>query len=298
MRYAIGFIGFGEASFHIARGLAGEGLRPMAAYDKYWKTEPAASLIRQRAQEAGVILVSNMAELIQESDIVVCSTSATLALSVAEEAAPYLNAGQIYADINSAGPETKRAIDAVIGSRASFIDVAVMESVPANGHKVAMLLAGKDAQRFLDAMAPYGMQMSIQPGAPGQAAAAKMCRSIFMKGINAVLFETVAASEKYGLLDDVLASITHSLNARPIPVIFNGLLGGGAVHAERRGHEMEEVVNTLKTAGIEHSMSEASAKKLAWVASLGFKERFNGVAPKDFHALFPALHTPPSVEAR
>ena len=33
----LGFIGFGEAAFNIAKGLGDEGLKGVIAYDKFWK---------------------------------------------------------------------------------------------------------------------------------------------------------------------------------------------------------------------------------------------------------------------
>ena len=53
----LGFIGFGEAAFNIAKGLKGEGLDGITAYDKFWKDAPGSELICKRASEAQVRLV-------------------------------------------------------------------------------------------------------------------------------------------------------------------------------------------------------------------------------------------------
>ena len=44
---AIGFVGFGEAAFHIAKGLRRAGIHAIAAFDIQ-----SSELIRQRAEEA------------------------------------------------------------------------------------------------------------------------------------------------------------------------------------------------------------------------------------------------------
>jgi len=48
MQLKIGFIGFGEASFNIAKGLAGEGMTGIRAYDKFWDVSPQSELIQKR----------------------------------------------------------------------------------------------------------------------------------------------------------------------------------------------------------------------------------------------------------
>ena len=39
MDFKVCFIGFGEAAYHIARGLSGEGFGSMAAFDVMWQDE-------------------------------------------------------------------------------------------------------------------------------------------------------------------------------------------------------------------------------------------------------------------
>jgi hypothetical protein len=71
--------------------------------------------------------------------------------------------------------------------------------------------------------------------------------------------------------------------------VINGLVGRGVIHSERREHEMEEVIATLKALGVNSIMSEASKAKLNWCTKLGLKEYFQGVPPKDFHEILAAL---------
>ena len=40
----VGFIGFGEAAFNIAKGLKKEGLEGIIAYDKFWNVSPNSEL--------------------------------------------------------------------------------------------------------------------------------------------------------------------------------------------------------------------------------------------------------------
>ena len=60
----IGFIGFGEAGFHLARGLCDAGLSRICAYDLNANTPGLGEKIRQRATESKVSLLASNAELV------------------------------------------------------------------------------------------------------------------------------------------------------------------------------------------------------------------------------------------
>lgn len=292
MQPQIGFIGFGEAAFHIAKGLAGAGLKHIHAYDKFAYAGLQAALIQKRAKEAGVTLEPGIKELVETSTIVISAVSANLSLPLAEESARYLKPGQLYVDLNSAGPDTKVAIDAVVSPKAHFIDAAVMGPVTPSGHKVEMLVSGGGAPALVEAMAPYGMNLTLLRGPVGTSSASKMFRSIFMKGFIALLLETVVAGHQYGIEDDILSSIEKSLTAAPLKEVINDILARGVIHSERRGHEMDEVIATLKNLNVDSTMSLATKKKFQWCTDQKFREHFKGVPPKDFHEMFSVLLPP------
>jgi len=283
----IGFIGLGEAAFHIARGLHGAGMQGIVAYDKFWDTAPHAELIGQRAGQAGVRLLPSLQALVEAADIVVSAVSANLAVPLAAESAPWLRPGKLYADLNSAGPQTKaEAARIVAGTGADFADGAIMGTVPGLGHKVPILACGTGAQRLRDALAPFGSVVTVLEGEAGRASASKMLRSIFMKGVVALLLETVLAGHEYALEDDLLDSIAETFAAGPFLEVVNGLISRGVIHAERRAHEMDEVIATLAAARVDATMSRATREKLLAIAAAGYKAHFKGVPPKDFHEIF------------
>ena len=57
----------------------------------------------------------------------------------------------------------------------------------------------------------------------------------------------------------------------------------------RRAHEMTEVAETLKSLGIEPTMSAAAAKRIAWAGGFGLKDKFGDTPPKSFHEVLEAL---------
>jgi 3-hydroxyisobutyrate dehydrogenase-like beta-hydroxyacid dehydrogenase len=285
----LGFIGFGEAAFNIAKGLKGEGLNGIMAYDKFWKDAPGSELIGRRAGEAHVKLLPTLQELVESSEMVVSAVSADMAVSLAKASSPFLKAGQIYVDINATSPMTKEEIDQIISPVAVFVDCAVMGPVPTYKHKVPVSVSGKGAKEFSEAMSPFGMNITFMDAPAGSASASKMFRSIFMKGFVTLLLEMLVAAHKYQVEDDVLLSVKETLTAGPLLEVVNGLVGRGVIHSERREHEMDEVIATLETLKVDGTMSKATKAKLRWCTQLGLKGYFKGVPPKDFHEIFEAI---------
>ena len=284
MSAKIGFIGFGEAAAAICQGLVdegamGEGAGSLAAFD-----------IRPRPAQEGVAFASSLEDLLGGSDIVFAAVTSAVALPVAQEAAPNLSDRHIYVDINSVSPETKIEIGKTVAATgARYVEAAVMAGVPAYKHKVPMLLAGEAAPDLIAVMAPLGMVMEDFGPELGRAAAAKMFRSVMVKGMEALFQECVLGAERYGVADRVLESIADGYPGIDWKALASHLIGRTALHGERRAHEMEEVAETLKSLGIEPLMSAAAAKRIAWAAGFGLKETFEGAAPKSYHEVIDAI---------
>ena len=212
MSFTLGFIGFGEAGSHIAKGLAQAGLTNLAAYDIHaFEPGPQGETIRERAAEAGVILVHSNAELAATATVLLSMVTANSAEEVAAQNAPHLGADHIYADLNSVSPGTKQRIDAIIrGVGARSVEVAVMAPVPPYLHKAPMLINGPAAPAFAELLAPYGMKFQVIDDKPGVAAATKMCRSVIVKGIESLVMESMLASTYYGADARVWASLDET----------------------------------------------------------------------------------------
>ena len=282
----IGFIGFGEAAASICRGLSGAGVTDIAAFD-----------VKPRPAQEGVTMAANLKDLLDGSDVVFSAVTSAVALAAARDAASYLSGRHLYVDINSVSPETKIAIGkTVAASGARFVEAAVMAGVPAYGHKVPMLLAGEAATDLIGLMAPLGMVMEDFGPELGRAAAAKMFRSVMVKGMEALFQECVLGADRYGVADKVLDSIGDGYPGIDWKALDSRLIGRTAIHGERRAHEMEEVAETLKALGIEPLMSEAAAKRIAWAAGQGLKDRFCDTAPESFHDVLEVLRAPGAKE--
>ena len=257
------FIGFGEAAYHLALGLRSQSDLPIGTFDASASHPQRGALIHERAAQAQVTVFDSLEEACQGTRFLVCLTSASSALSVAQSILPLLKAGQNYVDMNSASPSVKQAINALPrATGVSVCDVAVMGTVPGNNHRVPMLLAGDGAHAFDEAFTPLGMRLTVLPGEAGAASAIKMLKSVVMKGLPQLLLEAFQAAEKFQVLDTLVESLGDSLNGKSVEQLANTFTARTLIHAKRRSAEMDDVVATLEGAGVDASMSRACQAQL------------------------------------
>ena len=145
-----------------------------------------------------------------------------------------------------------------------------------------MLTGGAAAPEFAQRLAPFGMVIEVGAPQVGSAAATKMCRSIMIKGIEALLTECVLGATRYGADERVFSSLGESLPGIDWAKLASYMVGRVVMHGERRAREMEEVAETLRAAGVEPIMAEATVRRMDWSAHLGLKARFAGKDPKSY----------------
>ena len=247
----VAVLGLGEAGSRLAADLVEAGAE-VRGYD------PAGEDVD------GVARASETEAAVAGADIVLSLTSAAGALGAASAALPALAQGSIYADLNTAAPEVKREIAALVeGAGARFADVALTGVVPATGLRTRALASGAGAQAFADAFGPLGMQVEVVSEAPGDAATLKLLRSVFMKGVAAAAIETLEAAEAAGQRERLEEQLADVLGE---PLLLR-LLDGSRRHAARRADEMEAARDLLLALGIEPRIATASASLLADLAA-------------------------------
>jgi 3-hydroxyisobutyrate dehydrogenase-like beta-hydroxyacid dehydrogenase len=288
---SVGFIGFGEAGFTIGNGLRTAGVERLVAFDINRSSPDFGPRIRERARQSQATLVDSSAELTRSCDVLLSTVTSSSALDAARQTAAFLEPRHVYADLNSVSPARKQEIARIIGATgARFVEVAVMAPVAPYGHRVPMLVGGKDAPLFVQMMQPFGLRMQTLDGAPiGAAAAVKMCRSIVVKGLEALMCECVVAASRLEADRYVFASLNESLPGIDWKALADYMVGRVVVHGERRAREMEEVAETLRAIGIEPIMAEAAARRQDWSARLGLASHFGPEGPKTYQEVLEVI---------
>lgn len=256
---AIAFIGFGEVGQTFSRGLlANEGVA-IRAFDLLFGSE-AGQRLETAARELGVVCASSAQEACSGALFVVSAVTADRAEVVAAEAARWLRPGQIFVDVNSAAPSTKqRAAQAVEASGADYVEAAVMAPVLKPGLKVAILAGGPKAEAAAGALNRLGMNLTPVSEQFGRASAMKLCRSIVIKGLEALMVDCAAACEAWDVKDPVFASLHATFPSIDFHALAADMRERVATHGVRRAAEMREAAEMLAAAGLVPGLAAAVA---------------------------------------
>jgi 3-hydroxyisobutyrate dehydrogenase-like beta-hydroxyacid dehydrogenase len=276
-------IGFGEAGRILAAGLAASGRFDVSAYDILVHDPAARGAMLAAAVERRVSMADSHRAAIADARIIVSAVTAASSIDVAREAAACLAPGQIFADLNSVSPGTKRTSAQLIDdARGHYVDVAVMAPVPPYGLKVPILLGGPSARDLVALLAPAGMNLEVVADDVGTASAIKMCRSVMIKGIEALVVECMLGARRYGVEDRVLASLEETFPQMEWDKRADYLVSRVVVHGRRRAAEMREVAATLREAGVLPLMASATAECQDRIAELAGAAARAGATRKDF----------------
>jgi 3-hydroxyisobutyrate dehydrogenase-like beta-hydroxyacid dehydrogenase len=259
---AVAIIGFGEAGGIFAKDLVARGMK-VSVFDILFNSHRRRKPMLRKAQACGVTAARSLKDCLHQAELVISTVTASSAVEVAKEAAPILGEGQLFLDLNSVSPASKRnAAKYVERGRARFVEGAVMSAVPKQRLQVPMLLGGPHASEAAQRLGGIGMNAKPFSDQLGVASAVKMCRSVIIKGLEALVIESLFAARLYGAEDGVLESLAASYPGMgwesDLP---DYLIGRVAEHGPRRAVEMREVAETLKQVGIDPVMALATAQR-------------------------------------
>ena len=247
--------GLGEAGALIAGDLAATGVE-VRGYDPAQVDTPP-----------GVGREADPASAVRGAEVVLAITAAADAPVALAQALRDIPAGAVYADLATASAGLKRALAATAaGAGLGFADVALMAPVPGNGLRTPALASGPAAAAFARALAPLGMPVEDVGGEPGHAATRKLLRSVVMKGLAALIVESLEAAEAAGLAAETWDTVVAQLTAAD-EALVRRLVAGTGRHAVRRTHEMEAAVDLLTELGVEPTMTRATAAHLRRIAT-------------------------------
>ena len=262
----IAVIGFGEAGGILGAELARKSGVTVRAYDILLADAAERAAMLTKAGAAGVEAAESHADAVRGADLVISAVTAASSVDAARTVAPHLAKGQIFLDLNSVSPEAKRLSAGMVeGAGADYVEAAVMAAVPPKRLAVPMLLGGRRASEVADALNRMGFAAEAVADRIGVASAIKMCRSVMIKGLEALTVECLLGARRYGAEAQVLASLAGTFPGmgwdRELP---NYLIGRVAEHGRRRAAEMREVAATLVDGGIAPRMATATGELHDW----------------------------------
>jgi 3-hydroxyisobutyrate dehydrogenase-like beta-hydroxyacid dehydrogenase len=250
----IGVLGLGEAGGTIAADAAAAGAT-IRGYDP----DP-------ERDAPGIERLTDPGAAAEGADVVLSVNAGSEALTAARSVAARLGPGQLFADLNSAGPPLKRAVAEVVEPHgAAFADVALMMPVLRRRIGTPALASGPGAERFAELLRPLGMPVEVLGPEPGAAARRKLLRSVFMKGIAAAAIESLRAGAAAGCEDWLRADLAAELEGADAGYLER-LVAGSERHALRRAHEVRDAGELLRELGVEPRVTRATGEWLSELA--------------------------------
>jgi len=272
-RPRIGFIGYGVVASTFARAMATRGAQ-VYAYDVLLDEEGGRERLALRAGDVWVEFLP-LDEMVTSVTNVFSTNAADVALTVAEECAPLLRPGQIYLDLNSTSPQVKRQIGHTVApSGAGFVEGAILEAVGTAGAGAQILLGGPHAARVADTLCSLGLNAAAFSDQIGPASTLKMLRSVFSKGVEALLIECLVAARRAGLQDALWEALTETMRGTSFEAQADNWVRTHASAYERRYHEMIQVEDTVRDLGLEPVMTAATRALFARSCDLGLGDAF------------------------
>jgi 3-hydroxyisobutyrate dehydrogenase-like beta-hydroxyacid dehydrogenase len=109
-----------------------------------------------------------------------------------------------------------------------------------------------------------------------------MCRSVMIKGLEALVIESFTAARRYGVEEAVIASLRETFPGieweRQAAYFFQRAIE----HGRRRSEEMREAAVTVSEAGLHPWSAAGIAERHAWVADLAEAGLFGEAGRKSF----------------
>jgi 3-hydroxyisobutyrate dehydrogenase-like beta-hydroxyacid dehydrogenase len=277
---AICLLGFGEVGQILAQDLHAFDVGEIASWDPKFAdagSGPSRALSSSKARPG-----RDSASAIAGANIVISAVTAGQTLDAARAAVSSLRPGMIYVDLNSTAPGVKRnAAEIVQTSGAAYVEAAVMSPVPPKRLRTPMLLGGPSARDFLPQMQRLGFEgAKFYSEDFGKASAVKMCRSVIVKGMEALLTESMLAARKYQVEHDVLATLSALFTTSDWEQLARYMISRSVEHGVRRAEEMRDAARTVAGAGISPIMTDACIERQEWAPQ--FKQALAHAGLGDF----------------
>jgi 3-hydroxyisobutyrate dehydrogenase-like beta-hydroxyacid dehydrogenase len=281
MTERIGVIGHGAVGSLFTRLMCDRGARVLS-HDVLLDQDATQQAMRQRILANGA-KPATFEEVLTRSECVLAVTPAKYARSTAANAADLLHDGQVYCDLASTSPEDKREMAArVSATGALFVEGVILGAVGASPVSPAILLGGEGAESLASLLQHYGLRTRFYSTEIGRASAFKLLRSVFSKGMETLLIETLVAARRAGLFDEVWQEIRTTLAKESVERMLETWIRSHAVSSERRFYEMQEVSRFLRELGVDPIVTRSTVELFGRSNQMGIAGQFASGEPEQF----------------
>lgn len=263
----VAFVGFGEAAQAFWAGWKTAAVPPARAFDIATDVASRRQAKLQDYRQTGMDGAATLAEALRDAEVVFSLVTADHAQAAAIAAAATLPRGALWLDCNSCAPQTKqKSAEFIEQAGGRYVDVAVIAPVHPRLHRTPLLVSGPHCEAALSALGALGMEAQAVSDRLGTASSIKLCRSIMIKGLEALTAECVLAGRQLGVEGMVLATLEETFPGFDWERRAAGMLERAVVHGRRRSAEMRETAAMIESLGLPGRMSHATA---IWQQQIG-----------------------------
>lgn len=272
---SICLLGFGEVGQILAADITDTEL---SCYDILFADDDSAP--SRAVKDSPARKCDSAIEAAEDCNLIISAVTAAEDINAAESVAGAVSGNSFFLDLNSVAPHTKEIAARIIdGSGGRYVEAAIMSPIASKRIASPILLGGPHASEFQELAASLGFSGAIAYSERiGVASAAKMCRSVVVKGIESLLSEAMLAARHYRVEQDVLESLGDLFPGIDWPELAHYMISRSIEHGARRAEEMREAVVTVADAGLEPLMSEACAKRQERAASFETELRHDSLS--------------------
>jgi 3-hydroxyisobutyrate dehydrogenase-like beta-hydroxyacid dehydrogenase len=252
----IALLGLGEAGSAIAPGLSAH--TRVTGFDPAWTERPVDFTVAKTPTEA-----------VAGAHVIIALTAAVDAPGALRSVLGHTADGAIYLDLSTGSPDLKRELaETATAHGLVFAEGVLMAPVLRLLVRTPVLAAGPGADQVAELLSACGMDITSLGGKVGEAAARKLLRSIVVKGLTALMVESLRLAQTQDMGEWCYDHLVDTLTELDGDMIRK-LLDGTALHSVRRVAEMEAAVQMAEGAGEPATMAQATAEVLKSVSDRG-----------------------------
>ena len=235
----IAFLGFGEVAAVFSEAVSNHGAR-VCAYDILLGQENGLETLYRRARVPDISFLP-IADVLKDADLVLSTVTTHVALEAAG---------------------------------AQFVEGAILGAIGVTGAETKILIGGAKGRETAETLSQLGLHAVFYSPDIGKASSFKMLRSVFSKGVEALLIEFLVAGKRAGIENDLWAEITELFELNSFDRVAANWIQTHATAHERRYHEMKQVSDVLREMGLDPLLTSGTEAFFERSCNMGMKEAF------------------------
>jgi 3-hydroxyisobutyrate dehydrogenase-like beta-hydroxyacid dehydrogenase len=227
----VGFIGFGEVALRLSTILMENGCEIISS------SKRRSPKTKKLMESLNVKDLKDLKEVAKSCDILISANSPSKAVHIGEKYGSISN--NLFLDLNNISPISTSVIARSIGK--NFVDGAIIGNITSNKH--AIFLSGENAEKIA-ILNDVRLNIKVISNKIGDASKIKMLRSIYTKGVSALLIEIFKIAKELNLESELFNTLVIT-EGDDFETSSKSRIKNSLKSSKRKHEEIEEIINFL-----------------------------------------------------